>query len=144
MKTERANELLEKWVGILGLQDWQIKLACDVLPCDMQLQDCDGETEWTECRKTARIQILDEKCYGERIVPYNFERILIHELLHLKLSLLGESGNDLQDRYVHQLIDDLARAFCEAAQKGGDEEAVKDATDVARAEAAMKGGKDHA
>ena len=124
MDQEKANELLKKWVDILGLRDWRIKLVYNALPSDMQLQDCDGETEWTECRKTARIQILDEKCYGEYIVPYNFERILIHELLHLKLCLLGESGNDLQDRYIHQLIDDLARAFYEAAGNG--KEGLKD------------------
>lgn len=105
------GELLEKWKSHLGLQDWHIVLNDSVIPSDMTLDNMCGETEWTESNKTAVIRILREDCYGDRIAPFNFEKTLIHELLHLKFSLLGESGNDLQDRYVHQLIDDLARAF---------------------------------
>ena len=113
MRQEKADKLLRKWQRILGLQDWRIKLVVDAIPDDMTLRDVDGEAIWTECKKTALIRILRQDCYGDRIVPYDFERILVHELLHLKLCLLGESGNELQDRYVHQLIDDLARAFAE-------------------------------
>lgn len=122
MTQENAQKLLNKWRHILGLQEWRIKLVYNAIPDDMQLRDVDGEAVWTECRKTAVIRILREDCYGERITPYNFEKILIHELLHLKFCLLGESGNDLQDRYVHQIIDDLARAFVVAG--GGEEERV--------------------
>lgn len=124
MDRETANNILQKWVDILGLRDWRIKLVYNALPCDMKLDRCDGETEWNECRKIACIRILDEKSYGDFIVGFNFERTLIHELLHLKMSLMGESGNDLQDRLVHQLIDDLARAFCEAA--GGGKETLQE------------------
>ena len=105
------EELLEKWKRRLGLQDWHIVLEADVIPSDMTLENVAGETEWTESAKCAVIRILREDCYGTRIVPFDFEKTLVHELLHLKFCLLGESGNDLQDRYVHQLIDDLARAF---------------------------------
>lgn len=118
MTKENAQKLLDKWRCILGLQEWRIKLVYDAIPDDMQLSDVEGEAVWTECSKTAVIRILREDCYGERIVPYNFEKILIHELLHLKFCLLGESGNDLQDRYVHQIIDDLARAFVAASGEG--------------------------
>lgn len=115
MDKETANRLLYKWRSILGLQEWRIKLEHDTLPSDMALGEVAGESVWTESNKTATIRILREDCYGERIVPFSFEKTLIHELLHLKLCLLGESGNELQDRYVHQLIDDLARAFAEAS-----------------------------
>lgn len=116
MTYEKAWQLLKKWQGVLGLQEWKIKLIYDAIPSDMRLDNVDGESEWTECRKTAVIRILREDCYGKRIAPYSFEKILVHELLHLKFCLLGESGNDLQDRYVHQLIDDLARAFVAVAR----------------------------
>ena len=110
------EQLLQKWQKRLGLSEWVIRLDADAIPSDMMLRDVAGETEWTESNKSAVIRILNESCYGDRIVPFNFEKTLIHELLHLKLCLLGESGNDFQDRYVHQLIDDLARAFSETAQ----------------------------
>lgn len=122
MTQDRAQQLLRKWKGVLGLQEWKIKLVYDAIPSDMRLDNVDGESEWTECRKTAVIRILREDCYGKRIAPYSFEKILVHELLHLKLCLLGESGNDLQDRYVHQLIDDLARAFVAVAGRSGRED----------------------
>lgn len=114
MNREKADKLLRKWKRILRMEEWTIKLIPDAIPDDMALRDVDGEAIWVECKKTAVIRILRQDCYGDRIQAYNFERILVHELLHLKLCLLGESGNDLQDRYVHQLIDDLARAFVEA------------------------------
>ena len=59
------------------------------------------------------VPVLETEIYLN--VPYHPERTLIHELLHLKLCLLGESGNALQDRLAHQLIDDLADALYRAA-----------------------------
>ena len=114
-----AEKLLRKWQKRLGLSDWCIKLQTDCLPDDMTLQNCAGCTSWQESIKAAVIQLLAPECYGKRIVSYDIEKTLIHELLHLKLALLGESGNDLQDRLVHQLIDDLARAFVETGRNGG-------------------------
>lgn len=105
------GELLKKWKLRLGLTEWTIALRPESIPDDFTLQNVDSETELMESNKCAIIRILREDCYGDRIVPFNWEKTLVHELLHLKFCLLGESGNDLQDRYVHQLIDDLARAF---------------------------------
>lgn len=111
---DSAIEMFEKWKWRLGLQDWYIAFYPDCIPDDFTLQNMEGESEWTECSKHAVVRILREDCYGNRIAPFDFEKTLVHELLHLKFCLLGESGNDLQDRYVHQLIDDLARAFVKA------------------------------
>lgn len=108
---KQAEQKLRYWKHRLGLDDWVIKLKIDCSPDDMVLSGCCGESEWTESTKSAVIRILDPKFYGERIVPFNYEKTLVHELLHLKFCLLGESGNDLQDRLVHQLIDDMARAL---------------------------------
>lgn len=106
--------VLRYWKGVLGLQDWVIKLDINCHSKEMLLPDCAGATEWTECIKSAWITILNPDEYGERIVPFDMEKTLVHELLHLKFCLLGESGNDFQDRYVHQLIDDMARALVAA------------------------------
>lgn len=45
------NKLLEYWKGLLGLQDWTIKLTTNCRACDMFLENCAGATEWTERRK---------------------------------------------------------------------------------------------
>lgn len=104
-------ELLHNWQNKLGLTDWAIKLRENAIPADFTDTESEGEAEYQESTKTAIIRIIKPDCYGERVKPFNFEQILIHELLHLKLALLDNSGNALQDRLVHQLIDDLARAF---------------------------------
>ena len=114
---EEKEQLLAKWQARLGLSDWAISLDANAQPQDMTLQNVNGETEYNEVTKSAVIRILGEEYRSVRVRPFNFEKTLLHELLHLKLCLLDESGNDFQDRYVHQLIDDLARAFAETAQE---------------------------
>ena len=108
------NALLKEWTKRLGLQDWRIKLCTNCKPDDMILQDVAGCTEWSESIKTAKIQILDPEYYGKRIVPFDFEKTLVHELLHLKTCLISDGVDDLQERVMHQLIDDLARALIDA------------------------------
>lgn len=108
------QEKLLYWQSVLGLTDWRIKLKTDCFMSELVLQNAAGETEWSETIKTAYIRIVSSEEYGKRIVPFDPEKTLVHELLHLKFCLLGESGNNLQDRYVHQLIDDVARALVEA------------------------------
>lgn len=117
-KETEHERLMHEWKNRLGLQDWRIKLADHRRPEDMTLQDVSGDVDWTESTKTARIEILDEQFYGDRIVPYDYEQILVHELMHLKLSLVSDMVNDLQARYMHQIIDDLARAFVDAKRSG--------------------------
>lgn len=115
------NKLLREWQKRLGLDDWRIKLVDNCKPEDMTLQDVSGCTEWTESGKTARIEILNPQYYGNRIVPFDYEKTLVHELLHLKTCLVSDGVDDLQARYMHQMIDDLARAFVDAKRcgKGG-------------------------
>ena len=111
---KQANILLKEWQTRLGLQDWRIKLVANCKPNEMELENCAGCTDWTESIKTARIEILDKNYYGERIVPFDFEKTLVHELLHLKLCLVSNNVDEIQERYMHQIIDDLARAFVDA------------------------------
>jgi hypothetical protein len=51
-------------------------------------------------------------------LEYDKEKTLVHELLHLKFSFLGESGNDLQDRVAHQVLNDLAKSLVDAKRSG--------------------------
>lgn len=114
MAKNENKQLLDYWQKNLNLMDWCIVLKDNCSPNDLQLRDVTGETEWEEVNKCAVIRIISEKDYGDRIMPFNFEQTLIHELLHLKFSLLGESGDNLQDRYVHQLIEEMAKSLYQA------------------------------
>ena len=113
-------ERMEEWQERLGLTDWRISLHDCVPAAEMSEEGVAGHTEWQEVNKTARIEILDPEDYGDRVIPFDYERILVHELLHLKLSLIAETfGEDtMRERVAHQIIDDLARAFVDAKRSG--------------------------
>lgn len=116
-------KLLDEWSERLGLKDWYIILESNVKADDMKADDADGFVVFEETTKSARIQIIDPKSREEAegtfgaSRPFDFEKTLVHELLHLKLCLL-ERGDDwetkLQLRILHQIIDDLSRALVDA------------------------------
>lgn len=105
--------LLEKWKRKLCLQEWRIRLLTHLRPEEMTTNGVAGCTEWSEAVKVARIEIIDPACYGDRIVPFDFEKTLVHELLHLKFSFWCQDEDNVGDRVMHQTIDDLARALTE-------------------------------
>lgn len=111
--TNEELALLEKWKRKLCLREWRIKLLTHLRPEEMTMNDAAGCTEWSEAIKTARIEIINPACYGDRIVPFDFEKTLVHELLHLKFSFWCQNEDDIGDRVMHQMIDDLARALTE-------------------------------
>ena len=109
--TTEEQQVLEKWQKKLCLQDWRIQLVTHLRPEEMSVSNVAGCTDWSESIKTARIEIIDPNFYGERIVPFKFEKTLVHELLHLKFSFWCQDENNIGDRLMHQYIDDLARAL---------------------------------
>ena len=114
MKAGKQEELLLEWKTRLGLSDWRISLLPKCRPAEMSIEESNGVAVWDESSKTARIEIIDPKYYGEQMEPFDWEEILIHELLHLKLCLFSEQDDSLLDRIVHITVDDLARAFVDA------------------------------
>lgn len=111
-----ANELLNEWVERLGLTDWCIVLRINVTPDFFENPNTRvGETEWENVERIAIVKILDEKLYKNRVIKYDFEEILVHELLHIKFNILQENPNDYEelvfDQFQHQLIEDLAQAL---------------------------------
>ena len=116
MKTEKAERLLKEWQERLGLQNWRISLKVN---CPVEeIGENSGLTEWQEVNQTAMIRICRKEDYGQRVVPFDFEKTLVHELLHLKLCLLTDVDNEFQARYGHMLLDELARAFVDAKRWG--------------------------
>lgn len=98
--------LLKKWTRFLGLQDWKIVLRTNCDPSETE--NAVAETEWDEVHKCAVIKIISPEKYGKRIVPFCFEKTLIHELLHIKFAMF-DGYTQFQDRYLHQIIEDFAK-----------------------------------
>jgi len=116
LNNKNVEQLLNEWKERLGLQDWVITLSYNCGFEDLELDDACGETNWEDVIKTATIKIVSEKEFGnDRITDYDFEQILVHELLHIKFGLLSFTQQSYEGKVMaevrHQLIDDLARAF---------------------------------
>lgn len=108
------QKLLKEWQHRLGLDNWHIVLEEDVSPYCMKCGEVQGETEYDVVNSCAVIRILNEKDYGDRILPFDKEKVLVHELLHIKMWFIHEDDCDLQSKMVHQLIDDMARSLVDA------------------------------
>lgn len=117
IKTMEPNKdvLLKEWQEILLMQDWRITIE-DMCSLD-EMVGTSGDVTFTECHKCAHIRIIDPKYYGNRVIPFDYEKTLVHELLHLKLSLVQNDVSPLQERVVHQIIDELARSFVALKRK---------------------------
>ena len=112
MTQEKAEKLLDEWGERLGLQDWEIHLAWQCKPEEIPLPDAGGLASFEEVTKEAQIYILDEQYAKCEPFKFDFERNLVHELLHLKTSIMTDKDeNSYQARLMHQLVDDLAKAL---------------------------------
>lgn len=116
------EKLLNEWQERLGLQDWAIVLRYNCKFSDLDTEDSIGETLWSNTIKNATIRIVSKEEYGnDRTLPYDFEKTLVHELLHIKFGLIDIMNSGYESKVVdelrHQLIDDLARALVMAKRR---------------------------
>lgn len=65
--TTEEQRLLEKRQKKLCLQEWRIKLVTHLRPEEMSVSNATGCTDWSESIKTARIEIINPACYGDRM-----------------------------------------------------------------------------
>lgn len=103
------NKLLDKWIKILGLQDWHIELYNDSSIKQLFDKDAQAENYYNFVYKHAKIRIISDKDRQHDILPLDYEHLLVHELLHCKFAILDDSGNELQDKIVHQLVEDFTK-----------------------------------
>lgn len=115
MTEQKATELFEKWRKILHLESWDIRFKWKVRERDMRLSDSVGCTTFSHESRQAIIEMLDPIDFENDLFQYDYEKTLVHELLHIKFSDLDNSGDPLRDKLTHQIIDDIARAMVQAA-----------------------------
>lgn len=107
---DNAQKFLEEWQHKLRLDDWSIEL---VLNCtkDMVTENCNASVYYCESLKIAKIHVLaSEYIIDSDKVPFNIYKTILHELLHVKCSLLDDV-TDIQSRILHQIIDDIAKGI---------------------------------
>lgn len=116
MTEQKAKDLLQRWVSILRLHEWNIDFRWCVRAEAMNVPESVGCTSFNSVGRQAVIQMLDPVDFHNDYFPYDYEKTLVHELLHLKFADLDNSGNELQDHLLHCMVDDLAKAFIRAKE----------------------------
>ena len=118
LNDKNCKALLLEWQKRLGLQDWVVVLRYNCSPEDMECEDAFGETSWTLSTKNAVIRILHPDKIADRIIGADFEKTLVHELLHLKFGIVDLTKDNYEGKVVetvhHQLVDDMAKALIRA------------------------------
>lgn len=107
------EQLLQYWIKRLGLQDWTIELQDDCSPREMFDSSNQAENYYNYTHKHAKIKIAHSRDRQHDILPLDYEHLLVHELLHCKFAILDDSGNSLQDKIVHQFVEDFATILLE-------------------------------
>lgn len=110
---EELSAYLKWWQEKLFLTGWIIKaVICE--PQDFIKSDCMGENEADYVNKCCIIRILDKKYYGNRIMKYCAEKVLVHELLHCKHNII-ENKNSYEGTYFdvieHGLLEEMAKSL---------------------------------
>lgn len=111
MSQKEAEALMHRWMATLGLFDWDIRLKWRVRSEDMPGEDALGYTNFNIVSKQAIVYMLDPVDFRNDFFTYDYEEVLIHELLHIKFANLHNSDSQLMDLLLHQHIQDLAKSF---------------------------------
>lgn len=115
MTKAEQEAIAREWIMRLGLEKWKIKGMLDAAHEDFSSSDDirAGETEWVAVTRRATIKILRKEAYVDPD-EYDFERTLVHELLHLVFAPFYPTTGDCLETVVHMTIEDLARALVDA------------------------------
>ena len=111
---KQAYDCLQEWKERLFLQDWIIKLKL-CTPDEMEIKNCSGYNNFQIENKCAVISILKPEYYGDRIIKYCAEEILVHELLHCKYNWVERNYDSIEVAYYdvleHSLIEQMAKSL---------------------------------
>ncbi len=107
---EELNQCLKWWQKKLFLTDWIIKArVCrkEDFKSDDKLA---GENYFSTINRYSQISILEKEEYEQEkpIMKYCAEKILLHELLHLKFDTIYSNQ---EDWVVHVLVEQMAKSM---------------------------------
>lgn len=113
MTKEKAEDLFNYWLRILGIENWDIVFDWAVRKSNMVLEDTYGTCTYNREIQSAMIQIMDELDIGatDTLAHFDYEVVLVHELLHIKFAWADNPANDLEKALTHSLIQELAKSF---------------------------------
>ena len=99
---------LRLWQGRLALEEWKVE-ARIVRQSDLNA-DTLGNLKWNARSHTATIKVLDPRDYDmpSDQIPADIERTVVHELIHLELSVLPRDGSKrVEEQVVNRMTEAL-------------------------------------
>lgn len=109
MTIQRMRRLLVEWQRLLRLQDWDIEL--NFVHHHNLSRGGFGEIDWTLEKKIATINMVYLKEVSKAL-EYNPEKTLVHELLHLRFSIVCRTKEGSIEDGIHEAaVDQVARAL---------------------------------
>lgn len=107
-------ELLKEWQTRLFLDDWIIKVMFADKD-DPDMEGLCGRNEFIIAINTSLIKIRKKEDYGDRLVKYCVEEILVHELLHCKYNWVERDYTSIEVAYYdtkeHALLEQMAKSL---------------------------------
>ena len=115
MTIQRMGRLLVEWQRLLRLQDWDIKV--EFVHHHSLGRGGFGEVNWTLEKKTATINMVHPEELSKHL-EYNPEKTLVHELLHLRFSIVCRTKEGTIEDGVHEAaIDQVARLLVQLRKR---------------------------
>jgi len=106
-------ELKDYWVKILRIEDWEVLIRFKRAE-NMTLEEVQGECIFNFTDRQAIVNIIDPLDWIDIEFKQDFEKIVVHELLHIKFSeAFDEAFNEdvFKDKLIHRLLNDLAKSL---------------------------------
>lgn len=108
MRTEKTvDDLCQKWQALLRLRDWDIHVEL-FSAREFSEEDRQGEVFYDISTGQAIIHLLDVDAKLDTPFPYDLEKVLVHELLHLHFAIFepeqeDKLRHDLWERTVERM-----------------------------------------
>ena len=106
---ERVKALFERWIGLIGLDRWKIKIS---YLAEGPIEGDDGSFALMTCTarweyRKATITVALSECPA--LPDDELEQIVVHELMHIFLSEMREKDEDLkhEERVATMLAEGL-------------------------------------
>ncbi|MBF1041752.1 MAG: hypothetical protein HXK92_08965 [Lachnospiraceae bacterium] len=114
MRTEKTvDDLCRKWQTLLRLRDWDIHVEL-FSAREFSEEDRQGEVFYDISTGQAIIHLLDVDAKLDTPFPYDLEKVLVHELLHLHFAIFEPEKedslrHDLWERTVEKMAQVMLR-----------------------------------
>ena len=116
MTREEIETVGKEWQTLLGLNEWETVWK---LSRKSEMDDVgQGQVKYNLCTKQAIVKIMDEIDWDNPDFTQDHEVVIVHELLHLKFSLLDKVKGEIFELIIHQYIQELAKSFVLLKRQG--------------------------